>query len=165
MLILAGALCACATPEPATFAYRANTSNSDKAMDDVDCQIEATNRVAPNVQLATTPTYITPTYFTPMTTSCYGGICTTTGGQIQGGQTYGGETYSYDANSQLRESAVDQCMMRKGYQLISSRTCTASEAQVTPAVSPSAMIVRPSGTFCVAQSSTGYGVPLAVVAQ
>lgn len=74
--------------------------------DVTDCQVEALKRVPPNNQLRTIPGGPVTTY-----ASCYGASCTAT--------SYGGQArhYTVDANARLRQQAMIQCMMEKGYTL------------------------------------------------
>ena len=91
------------------YAYKPNTSVTQKDRDSLECEVYATRLINPNVQTGTTPTFTTPTQ-----TNCY-----TIGNSVQcyttGGQTTGGQAYSYDANAALRQDVVQQCMADRGY--------------------------------------------------
>lgn len=155
-------LMGCVSTEQVDYAYKANTTNSQKSSDFLDCQVFAAKEVPVSQQIGTTPVYRTPTYVTPMSTSCYGYSCTTTGGQIMGGQVYGGEVYSYDANASLRKDVQRQCMMRKGYNISVAQTCTASQVPKGLTAAMSDKIKAPEGTYCVAQISERVGVPVKI---
>lgn len=85
--------------------------------DTTDCQIEAAQRVPPQILTTTTPTRSSPTE-TQCVTKGNTVTCTTTGGEI-----YGGETYSYDANESLRARAEAQCLSGRGYKLATIPKC------------------------------------------
>lgn len=155
-------LLGCVPAEQVDYAYRPNTTNSQKSNDFLDCQVLAANEVPVSQQIGTTPVYSTPTYITPMSTSCYGYSCTTTGGQIMGGQVYGGDVYSYDANSSLRTEVQRQCMMRKGYDISVAPTCTPSQVPEGLNASMSDKVKAPQGEYCVAQISERVGVPVTI---
>lgn len=89
--------------------YKAGSTQSQRDSATMDCRVEAAQRVPPNMQIKTTPTYTTP-----VTTQCnqigYSTYCNSTGGQ-----TYGGNTYSVDANTKLRTQVEARCLAQKGY--------------------------------------------------
>jgi len=44
-----------------------------------------------------------------------------------GGNTYGGQTYSVDANAGLRQNVIQQCMAKRGWQLVNLPPCGVNE--------------------------------------
>lgn len=74
--------------------------------DVTDCEVEALSRVPPNNQVRTIPGGPATSY-----ASCIGTSCTAT--------TYGGQDrhYAVDANAHLRQRAMIQCMINRGYTL------------------------------------------------
>ncbi|EAP78333.1 hypothetical protein [Roseovarius nubinhibens] len=90
-------------------AYKAGATPETIKRDDLNCTIEATQRVPQNTQIRTTPTYAVPGR----------SYCRQVGGQTRCSITppviYGGNTYSYDANAGLRRAAKNQCMADLGY--------------------------------------------------
>ncbi len=160
------------TPEPGIFAYRPNTTNGQKVEASTQCKVLAVQQVPVNTQIATTPTYTTPVLASPTYTSCsgssYGGgsytnyaaNCTTTGGGMTGGQTYGGQVYSYDANQDLRHSVYDQCMRKKGFEIIQTKSCISTQIPEGLSASLSDKVIRPEGKFCTVPFDGGFGVPV-----
>jgi len=154
----------CVKPEDATFAFRPNTTNQQKADHWLDCRVEAARAVPVATQIGTTPTYTTPVTVSPSYTNCTGygasAYCTTTGGSVSGGQTYGGQTYSYDANAQLRQSYQDQCMRKKGYSLSSLPVCNDKQVPEKLTASLQDRIIDPTGSSCAAIIVENVAVPV-----
>ena len=133
--------------------WKQGTTPDQRASDETNCAVAASQQVPSAMAVAQTPVYTTPTYASPTYTSCYGygygASCTTTGGQISGGQTYGGQVYSYDANSQLRQRVVAQCMAQKGYANYSFPTCTAEDVKAGTPFGAGSPMPRPQQVLCV----------------
>ena len=154
-------LSACVVSEQTgSYAYRANTTNAQKANDSLNCEVEAMQTVPANQQVATTPVYRTPVYVPPSTTTCSGYSCYTTGGQVTGGQTYGGQVYSYDANAELRKEVQGQCLQRKGYTLVPAKLCASNQIPENLTASMSDRLVKPEGNFCIALVAKRVGIPV-----
>jgi hypothetical protein len=146
-------LIGCATPQTPYQAYLAGVpmrdipfkegaSNDTMAGDRIDCEIEATQRVPPNIVLTTTPTRSTPVQSTcnQIGTQTF---CTSTGGR-----TYGGRTSSSDANDDLRVRAYGQCLVNKNYVFYTIPACSQSETRLDAfcyKVSPSGEITTGGG--------------------
>jgi len=148
------------TSQTGFYAYRANTTNAQKANDSLNCDVEALQKVPTNQQIATTPVYHAPIFVTPRTTTCSGYSCYTSGGQVTGGQTYGGNTFSYDSNTSLRQDVQAQCMTRKGYTLVQTKVCTSSQKPKNFSASMNDKVIKPEGDFCVAMVTDRLGVPV-----
>lgn len=90
-------------------AYKAGATPASLKRDDLNCEIEATQRVPQATRVRTTPVYTVPGRQ----------YCRQVGGRTRCSFTpptiYGGETYSYDANAGLRRAAKGQCMADLGY--------------------------------------------------
>lgn len=125
-LLVAGLL-GCAAPTPydrfrageamTNFPHKTGATYAEIDRAATECQISAAQRVPPNVQVHTTPTYTSPsqTYCNRIGTQV---LCNTVGGD-----TYGGQTYSTDANEPLRQKAVQMCMGDRGYRFVSIPAC------------------------------------------
>ncbi len=112
----------CVPTEPYTFAWREGATSSQANSAGTDCEIEAANRVPQSVQAYTTPIYRTPSNVQCNTIGTYVSC------QEYGGQVYGGQTKTYDANAELRFKAVQQCLARKGFGMVSIPVCTKDQA-------------------------------------
>ncbi|UWQ30273.1 hypothetical protein [Leisingera sp. M523] len=109
-LLLSG----CAAPTVPLW-FQPNKPHVSSLSHDLDCQVEAVQKVPASNQVRSTPTYTTPTYLNcnPQTNSCIS----------NGGQVIGGQTYTVDVNSGLRWQVLRQCMAKKGWQLVSLPPC------------------------------------------
>ena len=105
--------------------YKEGVSGDRMASDRIDCEIEATQRVLPNIVQSTTPTRSTPVQSTcnQIGTQTF---CTSTGGG-----TYGGRTSSSDANDDLRVRAYRQCLINKSYRFLNIPACSQSDTRST----------------------------------
>ena len=143
LLILAGCV-----PTTHDVFWRENASPNRRQNDYTDCQVEAVNRVPASTQIGVTPTYVTP-----VSTTCYGSgystYCSSTGGQI-----YGGNVYSYDANAGVRANVMQQCMARRGYQLISFPSCTTAQQEI--GVIPRGTNPLPPASSILCLTDTGW---------
>ncbi|SDX63437.1 hypothetical protein [Roseicitreum antarcticum] len=116
LLGTAFALSSCG-PRTIDYAYRADTTLAQHDRDSLQCEVEATQRIVPNIQ-----TRRTPVIYTPVQTTCQQigtqTQCTTTGGEWQGG-----DAYSVDVNEDLRGEVQVQCMRDRGYQIVPLPSC------------------------------------------
>lgn len=136
---------------------------SQRDIDFTDCEVAAVNKVPPSMKVATTPSYTTPVTVTPTHTNCYGYgysvSCYNYGGTVYGGQTYGGEVYSYDANQDLRDRVLLQCMAQKGWEPVGVRRCTDAEVSGASVVSSSGGLPAAKEIGCfvdLKNGGTGY---------
>jgi hypothetical protein len=135
---------------PFNMFYRGGVSFQRIANDNVDCQVEAAQRVPTQILVSQTPIYTSPAST----------ICSPIGGQLfcdqVGGRTYGGQIQSYDANSELRERAHMQCMARSGYRYVSIPACPAG---VDISSQDNEPVLRPlSATTCYQIHEQGFRV-------
>ncbi|SNY90693.1 hypothetical protein SAMN04515647_0865 [Cohaesibacter sp. ES.047] len=95
------------------YMYKPNTSYGTKADALLECKLQGAQRVPSNTRVGSTPVYVTPA-----TTYCSGGYCNSYGGQVTGG-----DVYTYDANQELRDDLINQCLRRKGYTVTQVPVC------------------------------------------
>lgn len=134
--------------------YKAGGTQAELKNDQLNCQIEATQRVPQNMQIRTTPTYTTP-----VTTTCnqigYSTYCNSSGGD-----TYGGKAYSVDENSGLRQQASLQCMARLGYRSYDIPPCpkgvTPNQLKSIP-VGKGAQRITPRTCYIATDEGQTYG--------
>jgi len=135
------------TPQVVQYAYKPDTSVSQKDRDTLECEVAASQAVSPNVQIGTTPVFSTP-----VQTSCYNignsVQCRTTGGQVSGGRTY-----SYDANASLRRDVAAQCLVDRGYRLTPLPVCASNKATPEARQRLSGQLQAPRDGACVLQIS------------
>ena len=122
-LTLALLLTACEDVGPVPVVYKPGSSGGQRSSVLTDCETQAISKVPRAIA-----TGVTPSYSTPSNVQCYG-----TGNYVScqeyGGQTYGGNVYNYDANQDLRDRVVKQCLQQKGYQVVSLPKCNAEQAK------------------------------------
>ena len=146
-LTICVALAACVPTTQLTY-WQPGVPPVTRQSDYTDCRVEAANRVPASMQIGTTPAYTTP-----VSTTCSGignsVFCSSTGGNV-----IGGNVYSYDANANIRDSVIQQCLARRGYQRITFPICTAEQRSrgVTPSLSE--MLPPASEVLCV--TGNGY---------
>ena len=102
----------CSTPEQ-TFMYKPGMTNSSIKDDHLNCELEATDKVKPAIQVYSTPARTTPTY-----TDCDEYGCTS-----YGGHTIGGGVNSVDQNLGLRVRYFERCMNKLGYKATPAPIC------------------------------------------
>ena len=123
LVLLATCLAAgCVDTSPVPVVYRPGSTGEQRSSALTACETEAIGKVPRAIASG-----VTPTYRTPSNVQCYGSgnyvSC-----QEYGGQTYGGTSYNYDANQDLRDRVTAQCLMQKGYQVISLPVCNAEQS-------------------------------------
>lgn len=124
-----------------------------------DCELDALRQVPRETAVRSLPGYMTPIQVSPISTQCYGtgaySTCTTTGGTATGGQLIGGGVETFDPNVALRNQVIEQCLMRKGYDLVQFPTCTSEQART--AISTRS-IRRPERerVVCVTADKSGF---------
>lgn len=136
-----------------TVFWREGIGFSARQSDFTSCEVASLQQVPRAIATAQTPIVTTPqTIFSPATTRCYGAgntvNCTTTPAIVAGGQTSGGQIFSYDANSDLRQRVVEQCMASKGYQLVTLPPCTRLEAESGQVLSQAAPLPNAKFASC-----------------
>ena len=101
---------------PVLLPYKPNVTKAVANKELLDCQVKAANAVPSSIS-----TYTTPKITTPMqceTDPFFGNV------SCSGGQTTGGNTVSRDLNANLRGRYVEQCLMDKGYTILSYPHCS-----------------------------------------
>lgn len=126
--------------------YKSGVAVGRLNSDLTDCEVAGVNRVPANTQVRTTP--IT---YSPVREVCPddGGRCRYVGGAIRGG-----DTYTYDANADLRERFVAQCMGGKGYQRVELPACTGQAAR-RARVTRQSVLPRLDRSLCAFKGSDG----------
>lgn len=144
VLGVALALSSCG-PRSIDYAYRADTTVAQHDRDALRCEVEATERIVPNIQ-----TRRTPVYYTPVQTNCQQvgtqTQCTTTGGEMRGG-----EVYSVDVNEDLRAEVQVQCMRDRGYQIVTLPGCRSSAVTPETRARLSDRLFAPAPDVCAVQ--------------
>lgn len=136
-----------------TLIWREGVDFSTRQNDYTNCEVASLQQVPRAIATAQTPIVRTPqTTFSPATTRCYGAgnmvNCTTTPAIVSGGQVSGGQIYSYDANGDLRQRVLEQCMINKGYQLVTLPPCTKLEAESGHVISQAAPLPNAKSASC-----------------
>lgn len=111
VLLLSG----CAAPTVPLW-FQANKPHVSSLSHDLDCQVEAAQKVPVSNQTYSTPSLVTPTHLScnPSTNSCVS----------YGGQHIGGQINTVDVNADLRAKVIRQCMAKKGWQLVVLPNCS-----------------------------------------
>ncbi|SHI79023.1 hypothetical protein [Wenxinia saemankumensis] len=142
------ALAACMQePWPLSAWYRAGIAPGVLDRAQTACEVEAAQQVPVSTQIRTMPSYTTPTRTDCTSDDAGNTTCVTTGGE-----TRGGDVVSYDANTELRQRVIAQCMGAQGYSRISLPRCTDDQLagrsigyQQIPDLSPGACAARAVG--------------------
>lgn len=170
-LILSG----CVKPEPSLYGYKPKTTFSQKTKDYLACQVLAAKEVPVATVVDTKPSFTLPTYNNPVYcntsgnlygnnysntySSRYSGSTTCTGGGTSGGQTIGGEVYSYDANAQLRDDFIVNCIESKGYKLTNIFWCKSKDVPKDLKVNMNSFIPQPTEGSCIVVVNNQVSIP------
>jgi hypothetical protein len=114
---------ACVPTGPVEVVYKPGSTREQRMDVTTNCATLALARV-PRAMASS----VTPSYSTPSNVQCYS-TGNYTNCQETGGQTFGGNAYTFDANQELRDRVVMQCMRENGYTLISRPTCDAEQSK------------------------------------
>lgn len=141
----AGLVLSACGPRNIDYAYRGNTTVAQHDRDSLRCEVEATQRIPPNIQ-----TRRTPVFYTPIQTTCQEvgtqTQCTTSGGEMRGG-----EIYTVDVNEDLRAEVETQCMRDLGYQFVTVPTCPTRAVTPETRARLSGPLVAPMADVCAVQ--------------
>ena len=121
---------------PVTLPYKHNVTKAVANKEMLDCEVKAANVVPSNISTYTTPKRTTPVQCE--TDRFFGNV------SCSGGQTFGGNTVSRDLNANLRNRYIEQCLMDKGYSMLSYPHCS-YEIQRAAIKARKATVVNPEG--------------------
>jgi len=100
-------------PTEQPFMYKPGMTNASIKNDGLDCELEATEKVQPAIQV-----YSSPVRTTPVWTDCDDYGCTS-----YGGNAIGGGVNSVDQNAGLRQRYFERCMNNRGYKTTQAPLC------------------------------------------
>jgi hypothetical protein len=121
--------------------YREGQTVARLSADETTCEVLGVQQVPPNTQVRRTPVELIPEReFCDRAGNC----------RVIPARLEGGEVYTFDANDDLRNRVVAQCMADKGYTRVTVPACSDQVAQVAISRAPS--VLPPLGpNVCVAR--------------